>query len=335
MSSLDQDKSHTKSLKDRTLVRLISNISVAAVSSTSAVILAFPCQRLPLLLSRQNTEPKTFFHELRRFAQALTMSTHIIKSIGIKGLWRSCATHILAILPSQVLPFALNDVFSTRFQNSFRGLFFSGGLAGLCSSVVLYPFDYIRLRRSLELGHGIPQDQRKFKIISSAFSRHWKTGKLLELYRGFLGRGLIAFLYRGTYFGGYAKAKQLIDSDNFLGRFLAAYIASTLAELISYPLIVIRRETVKDAYAMSMIQCAKDIAQRKGLQGFIEEAALPHTRVSGTALMLVFYDYLAQYVANTRYFAEEKHQCYYDVKDDVFSTSGRRTFDRVKLRQRQ
>lgn len=118
--------------------------------------------------------------------------------------------------PTQALNFAFKDYFGTLlkyFNQDTKGKvllanIMSGGLAGSCGNVFVYPLDYVRTRLGVDLGK--EPGKREFHGMWDCLRKTYSREGFLGLYRGFLVGVVSIFFYRGLYFGTYDTGKELL-----------------------------------------------------------------------------------------------------------------------------
>jgi len=129
------------------------------------------------------------------------------------------------------------------FSKFFATNVLSGGLAGACSLLIVYPLDFVRTRLAADLGAA--KENREFNGLIDCMMKVAKRGGPMALYQGFgvSVQGII--VYRGAYFGLYDTAKGKLFEDektaNFFAKWAVAQTVTAAAGVISYPFDTVRR----------------------------------------------------------------------------------------------
>ncbi|CAD8182666.1 unnamed protein product [Paramecium pentaurelia] len=273
---------------------------VSASISKSAVI---PFQTIKLLYEPQDSG-------------LLGCFIRVCKQEPISAFWRGSLTILTMYAPNKALNFAFNDVYKTLFcsyckqQDSkeqkyllFLGNMLSGGSAGGTSLLLIYPLDFARNRQDIVISKKIG---RQFKSVIDCGKKVYKQEGLLALYKGFGIQALGIIAYRSVYFGFYDTAKETIFKDrmmsNFVSKFIVAYSISSTAAIVSSPLDTIRRRMMMQLRSPQLnyknsIDCTVQIFNKEGFKSFFKGAFNYPQRVSSSALCLVLYDQIYQFIA--------------------------------------
>jgi solute carrier family 25 (adenine nucleotide translocator) protein 4/5/6/31 len=213
--------------------------------------------------------------------------------------------NVIRYFPTQALNFAFKDTFKKYFNpynpktdkfKFFFGNMLSGGAAGACSLMFVYPLDFARTRLASDVGKGA---DREFTGIVNCLSKVAKSDGIYGLYRGF-GISVIGIIaYRALYFGMFDTSKPFLFPDakkaNFFLMWGVAQFITVSAGIGSYPLDTVRRRLMmqsgrKDVMYTGTIDCFRKIYKEKGVAAFYKGALSNIIRGTGGALVLVFYD---------------------------------------------
>lgn len=209
--------------------------------------------------------------------------------------------------------FACKDTYK-RWLNPYNaktepGKFFvgncaSGGAAGATSLCFVYPLDFARTRLAADVGSG---GQREFSGLVDCLQKNFQKDGAAGLYRGF-GISVVGIIaYRASYFGLFDSGKELLFSDfkkaSIIWKFLFAQIVTNSAGIASYPLDTVRRrlmmtsgKTGKDKLYDGTMDCFRKIYSQEGGAAFFKGCLSNVLRGTGGALVLVFYDYLQDFL---------------------------------------
>ncbi|CAD8101538.1 unnamed protein product [Paramecium primaurelia] len=236
----------------------------------------------------------------------------VCKQEPISAFWRGSLTILTMYAPNKALNFAFNDFYKTLFCSYYskeqKYLFFlgnmlSGGSAGGTSLLLIYPLDFARNRQDTAISKKIGW---QFKSVIDCSKKVYKQEGLLALYKGFGISALRIIAYRSVYFGFYETAKETIFKDrmmsNFVSKFIVAYSISSTAAIISSPLDTIRRRMMMQLRSPQLnyknsIDCTVQILNKEGFKSFFKGAFNYPQRESSSALCLVLYDQIYQFIA--------------------------------------
>lgn len=171
-----------------------------------------PIERVKLILqtSFENDKIK------KKYRGVTDCFIRCVKEDGFWSLWRGNGVNVIRYFPTQALNFAFKDFFGSRinvYDKSEKGKFLlanivSGGLAGTCGNIFVYPLDFVRTRLGVDMGKGL--QEREFKGMWDCMKKTYYNEGIKGLYRGFvIGAGSL-FFYRGLYFGVYDTGKELV-----------------------------------------------------------------------------------------------------------------------------
>jgi solute carrier family 25 (mitochondrial adenine nucleotide translocator), member 4/5/6/31 len=224
---------------------------------------------------------------------------------GIASFWRGNLANVIRYFPTQAFNFAFKDTIKSLFprydpKKQFGKFFMtnlaSGGLAGACSLLIVYPLDFARTRLAADVGHG---KTREFTGLVDCLRKVTTRGGPGALYQGFgvSVQGII--VYRGAYFGLYDTAKGVLFEDektaNVFAKWAVAQTVTAASGVISYPFDTVRRRLMmqsggKDRIYSGTVDAWRKIAQVEGPAAFFKGALSNVLRGAGGALVLVMYD---------------------------------------------
>jgi len=230
---------------------------------------------------------------------------------GVSAFWRGNTANIIRYFPTQAFNFAFKDTFKnmfpkyspkTDFWKFFGANMASGGAAGACSLLLVYPLDYARTRLGADVGSG---KTREFNGLFDCIGKTAKKGGVGSLYNGFgvSVQGIV--VYRGAYFGLYDTAKGALLKDeknaSILAKWAIAQAVTAAAGVISYPFDTVRRRLMMQAGAetkmySSTMDCWGKIARDEGMSAFFKGAWSNVLRGAGGALVLVMYDEIKKHI---------------------------------------
>ena len=275
----------------------------AAVSKTCAS----PIEVIKLRLQNVDAMIKAGTLE-KPYAGIGDCASTIVKTEGVKALWKGNGTNVLRYFPTQALNFSLKDYFKRMFGKDknkdgyfvwFLGNLASGGAAGSVSLFFVYSLDYARTRLSNDLKSSKKGGEKQYSGLIDVYKQTLKSDGIAGLYRGFVISCIGIIIYRGLYFGIYDSIKPNLPADlkdNLMANFLIGWGVTVGAGLASYPIDTIRRRMMMtsgqaEKYSGS-IDCAQKILANEGFKSFFKGAAANILRGVAGAGVLALYDRL-------------------------------------------
>jgi solute carrier family 25 (adenine nucleotide translocator) protein 4/5/6/31 len=240
--------------------------------------------------------------EVRRYTGMLDCFARVTSEQGILTFWRGNLANVVRYFPTQAFNFAFKDTIKslfpeydpkTNFVRFFLSNMGSGGLAGACSLLIVYPLDFARTRLAADVG----KNNREFTGLIDCCAKTARRTGFLSLYNGFgvSVQGII--MYRGTYFGLYdtAKGSLLTKDSGFLPKFIVAQTVTTVAGIVAYPFDTIRRRLMmqsgsEEARYKGIGDAFVKISKEEGSSALFKGAFSNILRGIGGALVLVLYD---------------------------------------------
>lgn len=270
-----------------------------------------PIERVKLLLQTQDANPLIKSGQVPRYTGIVNCFTRVAREQGIGSFWRGNLANVIRYFPTQAFNFAFKDTIKKQFpkydpKKQFGKFFLSnlasGGLAGACSLLIVYPLDFARTRLAADVGKG---SSREFTGLVDCLRKVAVRGGPMALYQGFgvSVQGII--VYRGAYFGLYDTAKGVLFEDekkaNVLAKWAVAQTVTAMSGIISYPFDTVRRRLMmqsggKDKMYNGTLDAWRKIARNEGAGAFFKGALSNVLRGAGGALVLVMYDELKKII---------------------------------------
>lgn len=270
-----------------------------------------PIERVKLLLQTQDANPLIKSGQVSRYTGIGNCFTRVAREQGIGSFWRGNLANVIRYFPTQAFNFAFKDnikkIFPKYDPKKEFGRFFmanlaSGGLAGACSLLIVYPLDFARTRLAADVGKGA---SREFVGLADCLRKVSTRGGPMALYQGFgvSVQGII--VYRGAYFGLYDTAKGVLFEDerkaNVLAKWAVAQTVTACSGIISYPFDTVRRRLMmqsggKEKMYSGTVDAWRKILVNEGAGAFFKGALSNVLRGAGGALVLVMYDELKKII---------------------------------------
>ncbi|GBF99816.1 hypothetical protein Rsub_12569 [Raphidocelis subcapitata] len=274
------------------LVECVSVSDLAAGLATSALYTTatYPVHRVKVLLQTQDANPRIVSGSIARYSFVASFA-RLLREQGPSGLWRGNTPYLLRHVPSIALSFTLKDGLREALLplvgesgTGWRVLAvnaLSGGLAGVVSLALVYPFEFATVRMAADLGNAA--DRQYGTTMRATWLQAVRKEGLLSTYRGLPVAASSMALYKALYFGLYDSAKPYVlgadapPATTPLGLALRTGLAGATtftAASVSYPLDIIRKRLIVDTaaeapqYGGSFRRCVAEIARREGVRGF-------------------------------------------------------------------
>eukprot|EP01066_Platyproteum_vivax_P018519 Platyproteum_vivax@DN755_c0_g1_i1.p1 len=301
---------------EKTALDFAIDFGAGGISAAVSKTLVAPIERVKLLLQTQDSNPLIKSGQVKPYTGIVNCFSRVASEQGVFSLWRGNAANVIRYFPTQAFNFAFKDTFKRMFpkyspQQDFFKFFMcnlaSGGMAGACSLLIVYPLDFARTRLAADVGKG---DQREFKGLVDCLTKTAGRTGFFSLYQGFgvSVQGII--VYRGAYFGLYDTSKAMVFKDekkaNLFAKFCVAQAVTITAGIASYPFDTVRRRMMmmagrkggEEIQYKNTLDCWKKVFTQEGPKAFFKGALSNVLRGTGGALVLVLYDELKTAIVN-------------------------------------
>lgn len=291
--------------ENRNMKKFAADLAAGGTAGGISKTIVAPIERVKLLLQTQDANPLIKSGEVPRYTGIVNCFSRVAREQGIGSFWRGNLANVIRYFPTQAFNFAFKDTIKkqfpkydpkTQFSQFFMANLASGGLAGACSLLIVYPLDFARTRLAADVGKA---GSREFTGLVDCLRKVATRGGPMALYQGFgvSVQGII--VYRGAYFGLYDTAKGILFEDekkaNVFAKWLVAQAVTSMSGLISYPFDTVRRRLMmqsggKDRMYNGTMDAWRKIAANEGTGAFFKGAFSNILRGAGGALVLVMYD---------------------------------------------
>ncbi|XP_037473066.1 ADP,ATP carrier protein 2, mitochondrial-like isoform X1 [Triticum dicoccoides] len=240
---------------------------VSVISKSAAA----PFERVKLLLQYQE--------ELVRlgilpepFKGITDCCKRLVKTEGLRSLWRGNLANVMRYFPQQSLVFSLNEYCNAvvlpavwgrappnsedRYSTRFFWHAGCGSAAGAMSLLLFYPLEVSRTKLANDLKM---KGKWEFDGHLDVYRRILGPRAHVEdLYRGYLVSSYGAGIYRGLYFGLYGALKSIVltgssKQDDFLANFALAWMTTNMSAFATYPIDTIRRRMMMNGFSFSEV----------------------------------------------------------------------------------
>jgi len=294
--------------------KFVLDLLAGGVSGGISKTVVAPIERVKLLIQTQDANPRIMSGEIPRYTGIVNCFTRVSAEQGIGSFWRGNMANVVRYFPTQAFNFAFKDTFKamfpkydpkTEFFKFFGANLASGGAAGACSLLIVYPLDFARTRLAADVGTG---SQREFTGLIDCLKKSAAKGGVRGLYQGFGISVSGIIFYRGAYFGLFDTAMGAIFEDpkkaHIVYKWLVAQAVTAAAGIISYPFDTVRRRLMMQAGGKQLyngtLDCFKKIALNEGPTAFFKGAWSNVIRGAGGALVLVMYGELQILIEKSR-----------------------------------
>ena len=193
------------------------------------------------------------------FRAALQLGRDIVRSGGVRALWRGHLMTLTRVMPYSAVNFTVfsrtKDFLVANFGSQIDAnclKFAAGAFSGCTATALTYPLETIRARVAVDRGN---VHKSYFRVVSGLV-------KSEALYAG-LRPTLIGIVpYAGLSFATYEALKK-----EGVGRFPAGALAGIMAQSATYPLDVVRRRMqVSPNEYLSLTEAVSRIVREEGVR---------------------------------------------------------------------
>jgi solute carrier family 25 (adenine nucleotide translocator) protein 4/5/6/31 len=281
-----------------------SDILFGGISAVTGKTIVAPIERVKLLLQTQETIVK--LKHGHQYKGIIDCFVRLVREEGVLSLWRGNMMNVFRYAPVQAFNFGFNGLFQKRIcqfdpktdpKKYVIGYFLSGGLAGVISTIIFYPLDFVRTRLATDVGK--LKSEREFTGVTSCFRTVYQKEGVVGLYRG-LGLALfVVFFYRGIYFGGSTLGKKHLGIINeYRALKLAFYHLINLgAGAFLHPFDTVRRRLMMQQGRPvhlrdynGTLDTIKVMYQREGWRGYFKGGLGNVIRSLSSTLVMFFFD---------------------------------------------
>ncbi|CAD8100891.1 unnamed protein product [Paramecium sonneborni] len=286
-----------RSQRNQFLIDFLSGGLSGAIAKTTCA----PIERVKLLMQTANMNVKL----TKPYTGITDCFLRCVREDGVLSLWRGNGVNVLRYFPTQALNFSFKDFFAKLLkknnnQQHSSQLFYnilSGGLAGTCSTSIVYPLDLARTRLGVDLGR--TKSERQFQGLVDCLTKIYKSDGIRGWYQG-IGICFVGiFIYRGLYFGIYDTGRDIFfkdgDAKSLIMKFFYAQCVVIFSETISYPTDTLKRKLMMQTAGVTKkyknaFDCFNQIMKTEGFMGLMKGNASNMARAIGSSLCLVLYD---------------------------------------------
>lgn len=211
----------------------------------------------------------------QNFFMKNTSLQNVIQKEGLRYLWKGNGTNIIRIFPQMSINYSVYKkvtylIDQSKFKNKINNdllNFSSGAFSGMVAMTVIYPFETIRTRLSLQTNKS--HYSGILDVIKKTKFKHLYGGLRMTLF-GYSSYNAMNFMF-------YERYKQFLLQNQFDKKtvgFWAGGISGLTAISITYPTDLIRRRLqIQDMNKNipkynGIIDTIKKINQKEGIRGF-------------------------------------------------------------------
>ena len=281
----------------------------AGLSAIIGKTIIAPVERIKIILQTQHTILSMKQNNKNQYKGFIDCFKSIIRDEGVLSLWRGNMLNVIRYAPTQAVNFSLNSFFQKQLinkniaiENNSYKYFLAGGLAGMVSICIFYPFDFFKTRITTDMGKS-KKDRELGSILNCAKKIYTNEG-IKGFYRGLSISVFVVFMYRGIYFGGsaYGKLNFPILSENKIIKFIYFHMLSISAGVFLHPLDTIRRRlmlqqgrNIQDRDYSTFMQACIKIYSQEGVKGYFKGALVNSFRSLSSTIVMFLFDEITNY----------------------------------------
>jgi len=236
--------------------------SAGAVAGALGKTLTAPLDRVKLLLQTRGGYSGGQVAAAARSGNLFGAFTAIGREEGLLAYWKGNIPQVVRVLPYSAAQLYFYEFFKGRFHKdkerdlSVPRRLAAGACAGMCSTLVTYPLDSIRLRLAVD---------PSIRGMGAAARVILAEGGVVNLYRG-VGTAMIGI---APYLALELAAFDLIPKDQ-VPSFFRGFCAALLATSVCYPMDTIRRQMQMQTRTttLPLLETIKGQFQSEGIKGF-------------------------------------------------------------------
>ena len=208
-----------------------------------------PLERLKILYQTKNTYAnRTYINNF----------FHIIKNQGYKALFSGNGVNCLRIMPKSAIQYSTFKYCSELFNNKFL----AGGVAGLLTSISVYPLETIRTRLSVDSKINV------FNVTKTIFKKYGLRG----FYRGLDICLLGSIPLYGINFGLFNYFQGKLGGNTPINNFIAGSFSILGALCVAFPSDLIKhRMQIRGEYNLQLYknwrECGRHVIKTQGFRG--------------------------------------------------------------------
>lgn len=283
---------------------------LAGVSRALSQSITAPLDRIKFLYQCQGEITKNGKLD-KPFTGVIDCFRRTLSEEGKLSLWRGNSVTIVKCFASPFLNFTFKDTFKNMFPVSKTASFGTqfaaniaiGAAAGATSLLIMYPFDFARVRLACDWAGA--QGTRQFTGMRDVYRKTLAQDGVRGIFRGLPISISGVVVYRGLYFGLYDVMKGLVGKEqNMVGQlssqFVLGWMVTLTAGVLSYPFSTIRNRQMMTSCGGTKYPSAahafREIVLKEGVKALFAGVSINIARAFGGSFVLVAYDNLAKRV---------------------------------------
>lgn len=191
---------------------------------------------------------------------------------GFLALFRGNSATMARVIPYASIQFCAHEQWKNLLQVDKNGVrtpglrYIAGSLAAVSATIITFPLDTAKARLSTSTRVDYP-------TLTSVFTKTWKQGGIMPLYRGMWPTLLGVIPYAGTSFFTYETLKIMYEEEagqkvTPLWRLAFGAVAGLIGQSSSYPLDIVRRrmQTGRIPREWGVLETLSNILSNEGLR---------------------------------------------------------------------
>ena len=272
----------------------IIDFSSGGLAGLIGKLIICPIDKIKILLQTQNYIDNS--KDTSKYNQLINYLLEEIKQKGISSLWVGNTNNITKYVMNQAFNFGIKG----QIQKIIKNKILCGGVTGILSSVILFPFDFVKIKL-------ITDKNNDYKGFIDCIYKNYEKKGLKSIFNG-LGISMFGnFCYRGLYFGLNDIGKKYFlnngKQNSFIKKYLFAQSVSFLSETITYPIDTVRKQRIlnKNNQNNNIVKCIKNIYRKNGIKDFYNGIYINSLRTIGSSFVLLFFEKINNNISNRKF----------------------------------
>ena len=246
------------------------NFALGGYAGSIGAFCVFPIDMVKTRMQNQiNMKQKLYNNSFDCFKK-------IVRSEGIRGLYRGCLPNVVCVFPEKALKITINNFFIDKFKDNNNNVEFplrllAGGLGGAGQVIVTNPMEIIKIQMQMN---------SLTKLNNNSIFNVVRSLGLKNLYKGSSSCLMRDIPFSFIYFPLY----DYLKSEKNLNNYFSGMVAGGTSAFTTTPLDVVKTRIqttrVDDVKYKNLIDCFSKIYKNEGITAFYKGSGVRTLRSS-------------------------------------------------------